>query len=194
MLVSTDHASYLTTLIKETRHMTTFTIEKLEHDARHPLYHHYDGELLPQPAYVEIDLRDGKIRAGYSPEIGGGVSEAIYEGRVLRYRIDHQLNLSEINTLLEDVLGVAQVEQGPPSVRRDHIERLCSERQTEGGGVNDAEGFFGGLDEDVDPNLTDEDIQAMADDIEWDNDVTITDLYDHLIKRRDVAQRISPVS
>jgi len=173
--------------------MITFTIERLEHDARHPLYHHYDGQLEPQPAYVEIDLSEGKIRAGYSPEIGGGVPEAVYNGEVLRYRIDHQLNLDEINYLLVDVLPLVQEAQGRnvDEYATDRVERLCSERQTEGGGVNDAEGFFGGLDEALDPNLTDEEVQAIADEIEWDNDVTITNLYDYLIKRRDAAKAVT---
>lgn len=41
-----------------------------------PLYRQYDGQLKPQPAYIELD-EDGTVRAGYS---GASVPASVQVG------------------------------------------------------------------------------------------------------------------
>lgn len=47
----------------------------------------YDGQFQPQSCYVELDLQDGTLSAGYNAEIGNAVPSAVYHGHVRRYLI-----------------------------------------------------------------------------------------------------------
>lgn len=53
-----------------------------------PLYRKYDGQLMPQPAYISIDVATGKIDADYSGEIGGAVPARVWHGIERRHAIN----------------------------------------------------------------------------------------------------------
>ena len=65
-------------------HITPHTAED---DILHPLYHHYDGQFEAQTAYVELDLRDGELRADWDAEVGNGVPADVWHGLRRRYGI-----------------------------------------------------------------------------------------------------------
>ncbi|MFW6312573.1 MAG: hypothetical protein ACOC2N_01650, partial [Spirochaetota bacterium] len=57
-----------------------------------PLYHQYDGQTTPQPAYLEL-TEDGEAWVDYSPEIGGAVPARVYDGRDQRWAIPNTLSV-----------------------------------------------------------------------------------------------------
>ena len=87
---------------------TKISINPLDGDGLHPLYHHYQQEIQAQPARVELDLRDGSLIADWDAEVGNGVSEAVWNGLIRRYDISPQLTRDEINALLVEVAPIAQ--------------------------------------------------------------------------------------
>ena len=61
---------------------------KIEETGQAPVYCKYPGQILPQPAYIELDLRDEpELSAGYNPEIGNGMPVYVWEGRAIRWPI-----------------------------------------------------------------------------------------------------------
>lgn len=65
-----------------------------------PLFYQYDGQINPQPAYVEMD-EEGNVSADYSGEIGNGTPTLVWHGRTLRWNV-HPLALgSDLADLLE---------------------------------------------------------------------------------------------
>jgi hypothetical protein len=87
--------------------MTGIEITYLDDDVLHPLYLRYPDSIVPQDAYIEIDYADRTICAGVDHEIGNGVPQAVWSGRVGRYVISHHLTADEINALLDDVSDLA---------------------------------------------------------------------------------------
>lgn len=59
-------------------------IETASEDA---LYRRYDSQSSAQGCYIELDLREGTLSAGYDAEIGGAVPFAVYYGFERRYGI-----------------------------------------------------------------------------------------------------------
>jgi transcriptional regulator with XRE-family HTH domain len=51
------------------------------------LYRHYDGETETQPAYIELDLKSGKLYADYDSEVGGAVPFSVHHGFDRRWGI-----------------------------------------------------------------------------------------------------------
>lgn len=51
------------------------------------LFKQYPDELAPQPVYIELDLRDGRMLAEHQGEIGGGVPIGVHHGFRRRYDI-----------------------------------------------------------------------------------------------------------
>jgi transcriptional regulator with XRE-family HTH domain len=70
------------------------------------LYRHYDGELEPQPAYIELDLKAGKLYADYDSEIGNGKPATVHHGFDRRYRIP-VLTAEAANRVLHEIAPLA---------------------------------------------------------------------------------------
>lgn len=51
------------------------------------LHCHYNGQTSAQPAYIELDLREGTLHATYNGEIGNAVPGTVYHGFQRRYTI-----------------------------------------------------------------------------------------------------------
>ena len=68
-------------------------------DGQAPCYCKYSGQVLPQPAFLELDLRgEATISAGYNPEIGG-VPMYVWEGKALRWPIDPHTSRESLESL-----------------------------------------------------------------------------------------------
>jgi len=183
--------------------MATLTIRKLDTEIRHPLYHHYDGQFQPQPAYLEIDLESGVVEVDYSEVIGGGVGMRVWNNVVLRYPINPDLVTSELNELLDKIEPLADQIVAGSECRWDNsnwcgflctteaedantkIERICDELYTQSGGVMPAVHFFQGSIDDLSASTTDEQIEELAESIEDDNDMTIPGIVKYLTSERD---------
>jgi len=114
------------------------------------LYARYRSQDRPQPAYVELDIRDGgTLTAGYDPEIGGAHPETLELGVALQWDIP-SLTGAVATALLHELAGLAQqivddatVEARWPSIdilghygphakaARAQIERLLEDREWE---------------------------------------------------------------
>ena len=79
------------------------SVDHLDTSKLHPLYVHYDGQIQPQPAYVEFDTRTGDLTAGWDGEIGNGVPVDVWEGKRLRWPISYELTETEVNSLLDEI-------------------------------------------------------------------------------------------
>lgn len=75
------------------------------------LFRHYDGQSEQQPAYLELDLREGTLLADYDSEVGGAVPFSVYHGFERRYGIPTLTGdaanrvMREIAPLAERILG-----------------------------------------------------------------------------------------
>jgi len=80
-----------------------------------PLYHQYDGQYQPQPAYIEIDPRGDEIEvsADYDSDTGGGCSAL------------HWNNLVETIPVPAGVLGSALVEHMNSDAFKADVLALC---------------------------------------------------------------------
>jgi hypothetical protein len=73
-----------------------------------PVYCQYPGQYQPQPAYIKVDIRSGRVWPDYNGNIGGGRSSDEHHGLIQRFSIPAQLHRSEIAELLEDNLSFFQ--------------------------------------------------------------------------------------
>lgn len=65
-----------------------------------PVYCKYAGQQQPQPAYIELDLREApKLSAGYNPEIGNGLPIYVWRGDAIRWPIDPHTSHESIESL-----------------------------------------------------------------------------------------------
>lgn len=71
------------------------------------LYRRYDGQSNPQPAYIEIDVREVTIGADYNSEIGNAVPFTVAHGFERRYTIP-VLTADAANTLLAELAPLAE--------------------------------------------------------------------------------------
>lgn len=64
----------------------------------------YPNQILPQPAYIEVDLRGDEIElsADYSGEIGNSISSNVFNKLRFRYKIPAHLHGEEINEIMGD--------------------------------------------------------------------------------------------
>ena len=79
-----------------------------EEDEKFPLYHKYSGEFNPQPAYIELNLKNKTVYATYSSEIGNGVSSDVFNAIVLRFKTSCYLPHEKISDLINDNMHVFQ--------------------------------------------------------------------------------------
>ena len=72
---------------------------KLEY-GRAPVYCKYRGQELPQPAYLQLDLRgEPELTAGYNPEIGNAVPMYVWEGKALRWPLSPYTSRESLESL-----------------------------------------------------------------------------------------------
>lgn len=71
------------------------------------LFRQYDGQHEPQPAYIELDIRDGQMLADYDSEIGNAAPGNVRTGIVRRYPIP-LLTGDAANRLMAELLPLAQ--------------------------------------------------------------------------------------
>ena len=74
---------------------------RLEEAGQAPVYCKYAGQCLPQPAYIELDLRreEPGLSAGYNPEMGNGMPGYVWEGRAIRWSIAPHTSRESIESL-----------------------------------------------------------------------------------------------
>lgn len=83
--------------------MTTLTIKFDASNAkRFPVYAHYQGQYQPQPAYIELDIRDGSLDADYSGEIGNALPGAVWHSLVLRFKLAPETTADQIEKIIND--------------------------------------------------------------------------------------------
>jgi hypothetical protein len=66
-----------------------------------PLYHHYDGQTNPQPAFIEIEA--GEVTFDWNAEIGSAIPMSVHHRRALRLPIPNHLSLAGYQSLFEDI-------------------------------------------------------------------------------------------
>ena len=162
----------------------------------HPLYRHFDGQSTEQPAYIDYHTKTGELRAGYSDDIGGGIPSDVWDGTRKRWRISAHLDFYEIRELLDDV---ANSLAGPGAERYgvdwDHIEYMCEEKTTDGGGVMDATDWMdsGSMIQmfDITAETTDADLDSFVPEIHdlADTEATLLGGRDYLERIRDAVRR-----
>lgn len=81
------------------------TIVLPEHNANEPapLYCHYEGQTQAQRAFIELDLRDGRVTVDYDGNIGGGIPEHVWNGVILRYPIRNDLTVDQIAEVIDEL-------------------------------------------------------------------------------------------
>ena len=63
------------------------TVRVLDCTGPTDLFRQYHGQSEPQPAYLELDLRDGILRADYDSEVGPAAPAAVHHGFERRWGI-----------------------------------------------------------------------------------------------------------
>ena len=67
----------------------------------------YPREQAPQPCYVALDIRTGRLWADYNSEIGNAVPSDVWHGLTRRYEIP-PMSASVANALMEQLRPLAQ--------------------------------------------------------------------------------------
>lgn len=82
-----------------------------------PLFERYEGQLKPQPAFLELDPQNGSVRFGTDLEVGNGVPMDVWHHRVLRWDVPPNLTgrgcaevYGEMSPLLEQVASGHSIE------------------------------------------------------------------------------------
>ncbi|MEU7631697.1 hypothetical protein AB0C34_17165 [Nocardia sp. NPDC049220] len=87
--------------------MTTVTVQRLDESTPSALHHHYQGEIDPQPCFVQLDTESGELTADWDDEVGPGTPESVQNNQVLRWTIP-LLTAAAANGLLEEIAPAAQ--------------------------------------------------------------------------------------
>lgn len=69
---------------------------------RFPVYAQFSGQCMPQPAYLELDIRDGSLDADYSGDIGNAVPGAVWHDLVLRFKLGPETTAGQIEKIIND--------------------------------------------------------------------------------------------
>jgi hypothetical protein len=135
----------------------SITVNNIESDLLHPLYIQYDGEIMPQRAYIELDTRSNTLEADYA--VDSSTTQAVLDGTIQQFTISPQLTKSEINDLLDDVKAALQADTDTET-----IEQLCNERITESQGVFDAVDWCADLSQWYGSQTEEETLNGLLDD------------------------------
>lgn len=118
--------------------MNATTVRIIECTSPTELYRRYDGESEAQPAYLELDLREGTLLADYDVEIGNARPESVVHGLVRRYTIPILTGdaanriMTEIAPLTLRILDDSTVERdGSTTVGRLGADALAAEEEIE---------------------------------------------------------------
>ena len=159
--------------------ITIGSLEK-EDGVLHPLFHKYEQELQEQPAYIELDIRNGSLIADWNPEVGNGAPADVWYGLRRQYRISSDLTTDEINSLLTELTPMAQRLVDEIEIQSDGLQdrpvlsdkaesaeedmtNACRFASTKSSGVYDAGDWFeGNAPEGITAKTTDEQLLAMA--------------------------------
>lgn len=71
------------------------------------LFRHYEGQSEAQPAYIELDLREGVLLADYNAEIGNGQPFSVFHGFDRRYGIP-VLTAKAANEVMHEIAPLAE--------------------------------------------------------------------------------------
>lgn len=85
---------------------TTTTVRVLDCTGPTDLFRQYHGQSEPQPAYLELDLRDGTLRADYDSEVGPAAPAAVHHGFERRWGIP-LLTGEAANRVMAEIHGLA---------------------------------------------------------------------------------------
>lgn len=91
----------------------------------HPLYVHYDGQVWPQPAYVEFDTRTGDLSADWNGEIGNAVPMDVWKDIRLRWSIAYEHTEAEINALLDEIASGIKWDESEKQWLYPDVEQLA---------------------------------------------------------------------
>lgn len=94
-----------------------------------PLYRKYDGQVNPQPAYLELDS-EGGVLVYADPTIGSGMSFDVWHGRSLCWPIPWNLSVTGIDWMLDKYAETLQKIHDGHTVEWDgsnHVGRLTDE-------------------------------------------------------------------
>ena len=91
----------------------------------HPLYVHYDGQIQPQPAYVEFDTRTGDLSADWNGEIGNAVPMDVWKDIRLRWSIAYEHTEAEINALLDEIASGIKWDESEKQWLYPDVEQLA---------------------------------------------------------------------
>jgi hypothetical protein len=71
-------------------------------------YHTYTGHAQAQPAYIELDCRDGELSSDWDGEVGNGCAAAVWNGLVKQWSIPATLQVGSINDAMETIKDLCQ--------------------------------------------------------------------------------------
>lgn len=185
----------------------TVTLLEKEDGVLHPLFHKYEQELQEQPAYIELDIRNGSLIADWNPEVGNGAPVDVWYGLRRQYRISSDLTTDEINSLLTELAPIAQrlvdeieiqtyglqdrlqfLSDKAESAEED-MTNACRFTHTKSSGVFDAGDWLAGTSRKrIYAETTDEQLLAMAKEYRSDayfEDATVNGIDEYLIELRD---------
>lgn len=112
---------------------------------RFPVYAQYPGQHSPQPAYVELDIRDGSLIADYSGEIGNAVPSAVWHSLVLRFKLAPETTAGQIEKIISDKKGLFQsILDGSESHwdGRNWVGKFTEEAQESIASINEGDAFM----------------------------------------------------
>jgi len=191
--------------------VTTITITPLDSNELHPLFKKYDQEVQVQPAYIELDVRNGSLVADWNPEVGNGAPADVWHGLRRHYRISPDLTTDEINSLLTELAPIAQRIVDETEIQSDGLQdrpilsddaealeedmiNICRFTTTKSSGVYDAGDWFGGISRKrIYAETTDEEIENIAKDYRSDaifEGATVNGIDEYLTELRDELKEV----
>ncbi len=67
-----------------------------------PLYHQYQGQCNAQGAYIELNPRNGSLKADWNAEIGSAIPMELFHHRLVWFAVDPQSSADSLIELFED--------------------------------------------------------------------------------------------
>lgn len=104
-------------------HAVRLVLDAEQRAEKYPLHRHYPGQTNAQDAFLQLEP-DGKVTAGYNPEIGNAVLEGVVMGRILRWEIPNRCTVLEIETLFGEVKHLLQRIHDGRSIEWDGRNRM----------------------------------------------------------------------
>lgn len=112
---------------------------------RFPVYAQYSGQHSPQPAFLELDIRDGSLVADYSGEIGNAVPSAVWYSLVLRFKLAPETTAGQIEIIISDNKDLFQsILDGSESVwdGSNWVGKFSEQAQESIASINEVDAFM----------------------------------------------------